>query len=142
MKDSLQPGLAYEFKYRVPEEKTVPHLYPEAPEFQVMPRVLASGFAVGLVEWACIQAVNPHLDWPAEQTVGVGFDLKHLAPTPPGLVVTVSVKLERVEGRRLTFSVVADDGVDKILEGTHERFVIDAAKFNTRVAAKAGGAAG
>ncbi len=71
MKDALQPGLTYELKYLVPEEKTVPHLYPEAPEFQVMPRVLASGFAVGLVERA-VQAVNPHLDWPSEQTVGVG----------------------------------------------------------------------
>ncbi|MBC7105041.1 MAG: thioesterase family protein [Firmicutes bacterium] len=141
MKDSLQPGITYELRYRVGEEKTVPHLYPEAPEFRVMPKVLASGFAIGLVEWACIQAVNAHLDWPSEQTVGVGFYLRHLAPTPPGLVVTVSVKLESVEGRRLTFSVTADDGIDRILEGTHERFVIDAGKFGSRVAAKAASAA-
>jgi fluoroacetyl-CoA thioesterase len=42
-----------------------------------------------------------------------------------------------VEGRKLTFSVNADDGIDKISEGTHERFVIDAAKFNSKLAAKA-----
>jgi len=41
-----------------------------------------------------------------------------------------------VEGRKLLFSIVADDGIDKISEGTHERFVIDAAKFNEKVAEK------
>lgn len=137
VKDSLQAGLTYEFKFKVPENKTVPHLYPEATEFQVMPRVLATGFMVGLFEWACIQALNPHLDWPREQTVGTDVKVNHMAPTPPGLTVTVKVKLEKVEGRKLTFSIVADDGVDKISEGTHERFIIDAEKFNAKVAAKA-----
>jgi fluoroacetyl-CoA thioesterase len=136
MKDSLQPGLTFEFQYLVPEDKTVPCLYPESPEFQQMPRVLATGFMVGLFEWACIRALNPYLDWPREQTVGIHVDLNHLAPTPPGLVVTVKGLLEKVEGRKLTFSLVADDGVDKISHGHHERFVIDAAKFNAKVMAK------
>ena len=137
MKDTLRPGLTHEFRFRVPENKTVPHLYPEAPEFQVMPRVLATGFMVGLLEWACIQAINPHLDWPHEQSVGTLVNFSHTAATPPGMNVTVRVKLESVEGRKLTFSVSADDGIDKISEGTHERFVIDAAKFNSKLAAKA-----
>jgi fluoroacetyl-CoA thioesterase len=137
MKESLQPGLAFEFKFIVPENKTVPHLYPESPEFQEMPRVLATGYMVGLFEWACIQALNPHLDWPREQTVGIGVQLSHLAATPPGLTVTVRVKLEKVEGRKLTFFIEADDEVDLISEGYHERFVIDAAKFNAKAKAKA-----
>jgi fluoroacetyl-CoA thioesterase len=137
MKDSLQPGLTFDFSFRIPEEKTVPYLYPESPEFQVMPKVLATGFMVGLFEWACIQAVNPHLDWPREQTVGIDLKLSHTAATPPGLTVTVRGKLERVEGRKLTFSLSADDGLDKISEGTHERFVIDARKFNSKAAEKA-----
>lgn len=137
MKDTLRPGLTHEFRFRVPETKTVPHLYPEAPEFQLMPRVLATGFMVGLLEWACIQAINPHLDWPNEQSVGTLVNFSHTAATPPGMYVTVRVKLESVEGRKLTFSVTADDGIDKISEGTHERFVIDAAKFNSKLAAKA-----
>ena len=136
MKDSLKPGLAYQFKYEVPENKTVPFLYPEAAEFQQMPRVLATGFMVGLFEWTCIQAVNPHIDWPDEQTVGIGINLNHLAATPPGLTVNVEVRLEEVEGRKLVFSILADDGVDKISEGTHERFIIDAEKFNAKVAEK------
>ena len=137
MKDTLRPGLTHEFRFRVPENKTVPHLYPEAQEFQVMPRVLATGFMVGLLEWACIQAINPHLDWPNEQSVGTLVNFSHTAATPPGMSVTVRVKLESVEGRKLIFSVNADDGIDKISEGTHERFVIDAAKFNSKLAAKA-----
>ncbi len=136
MKDSLQAGLKFEFAFQVPENKTVPYLYPESPEFQVMPKVLATGFMVGLFEWACIQAINPHLDWPREQTVGIDIRVNHLAATPPGLTVTVKGWLEKVEGRKLSFSLVADDGLDKISEGRHERFVIDAAKFNAKVAAK------
>ncbi len=137
MKDTLRPGLTHEFRFRVPENKTVPYLYPEAPEFQLMPRVLATGFMVGLLEWSCIQAINPHLDWPREQSVGTDVKFSHLAATPPGLTVTVRVKLEKVEGRKLTFSVKADDGMDTISEGTHERMVIDAARFNSKMAAKA-----
>ncbi|MBM4275481.1 MAG: thioesterase [Deltaproteobacteria bacterium] len=136
MKPTLQPGLTFEFQFKVPENKTVPHLYPESPEFQEMPQVLASGFMVGLLEWACIQAINPHLDWPQEQTVGIEFHLNHTAATPPGLTVTVSCELTKVEGRKLTFALEAHDGVDKITEGTHDRFVIDAAKFNAKMAAK------
>jgi len=55
MKNSLKSGLTFEFKFKVPENKTVPHLFPESPEFQVMPEVLATGYMVGLLEWACIQ---------------------------------------------------------------------------------------
>ena len=137
MEGTLQPGLIFEFGFRIPEEKTVPHLYPESPEFQLMPRVFATGFMVGLFEWACIQAINPYIDWPREQTVGVAINVTHIAATPPGLTVTIKGKLEKVEGRKLTFSLAADDGIDKISEGSHERFVIDAARFNSKVASKA-----
>ena len=92
---------------------------------------------VGLFEWACIQAINPYLDFPAEQTVGTDVRLSHSAATPSGLTVMVKTKLEKIEGRQLTFSIIADDDVDKISEGTHERFVIEAAKFNSKAEAKA-----
>ena len=137
MGDSLKAGLTYKFQYTVPDDKTVPFLFPEATEFQKMPRVLATGFMVGLFEWTCIQAVRPHIDWPREQTVGIGVNLNHLAATPPGLTVTVSVKLKEVNGRKLGFEIVADDGIDKISEGTHERFIIEAAKFNLKISEKA-----
>ena len=136
MKKSLQVGLTHEFKFKVPKNKTVPHLYPESPEFQRMPNVLATGFMVGLCEWACIQAINPHIDWPQEQTVGIDVRLNHTAAAPPGFVVTVSVRLDKVEGRKLIFSVIDRDEIEQISEGTHTRFIIDAVRFNAKMAAK------
>ena len=47
-----------------------------------------------------------------------------------------------MEGRKLSFSLVADDGVDTISEGTHDRFVINAEKFNAKMAAKASNSLG
>ena len=123
--------------FPMPESKIVAALFPEAPEFQLMPRVLATGFMVGLIEWTCIQAVNPHLDWPGEQTAGIGINVNHTAATPVGLTVTVKVRLERMEGRKLTFSVRTDDGIDEISTGIHERFVLDAREFNEKVSKKA-----
>jgi predicted thioesterase/RimJ/RimL family protein N-acetyltransferase len=137
VKDSLQAGLRGELVFRVPDTKTVPQLYPEAAEFQEMPRVFATGFLVGLVEWACLRVVNPHLDWPREQTVGTHVDLSHAAATPPGMTVTVTAELLSVEGRKLVFSVAARDGVDLVTEGRHARVVIDAERFGQRVKAKA-----
>jgi fluoroacetyl-CoA thioesterase len=136
MKPSLQPGLRYQFRYIVPPDKTVPHLYPESDSFQQMPQVLATGFMVGLMEWACIEAIKPHLDWPREQSLGTLVNFPHLAATPPGLTITVDVTLDRIDGRRLFFSVIAHDGVDRITEGSHERVVIDREQFESRISGK------
>jgi fluoroacetyl-CoA thioesterase len=125
----VTPGLEHELRFVVPETKTVPALYPESAEFGEMPRVFATGFLVGLIEWACIEALKPHLDWPREQTVGTHVDVSHCAATPAGLEVRVRVRLVRVEGRRLVFDVEAHDGVELVSSGTHERFVIDGARF-------------
>jgi len=138
MKEGLQPGLEHEMRYTVPADKTVPRLYPESASFQEMPQVFATGFMVGLLEWCCLELVKPFLDWPREQTVGTHVDVSHLAATPPGLTVTVKARLEEVDGRRLAFSVSAHDGVDLIGSGRHERFVIDAARFDARTAEKRG----
>ncbi len=133
MKDSLKSGLTFEFSYQVTEDKTVPFLYPDIPEGQVMPKVLATGFMVGLFEFACVKAINPHLDWPNEQTVGTRIDVSHIAATPPGMTVTVKGRLEEVNGRKLRFSVAGYDQIDKISEGTHERYIIDAARFKANL---------
>ncbi len=83
----------------------MPALYPEAEEFVAMPEVFATGYLVGLIEWACIKAINPYIDWPAEQTVGIHIDVNHIAATPAGLDVTVRSKLVEVDGKRLVFEV-------------------------------------
>lgn len=133
MKASLKPGVRYEHKFVVPTSKTVPALYPESPEFLVMPEVFATGYLVGFLEWACIMCINPHLDWPQEQSLGTHINVSHEAATPPGLEVTATVEVIAVEGRRVTFAVSAHDGIDLISQGTHERFVIDKEKFDNKV---------
>ncbi len=137
MKSTLQPGLTHTFRFTVPPDKTVPHLYPESEMFRQMPDVLATGFMVGLLEWACVDALRPYLDWPAEQSLGTHVSFSHEAATPPGMTVTVSVRLTQVEGRKLRFEVEAHDGVDLISRGSHERVVIDAARFTAKVRDKA-----
>ncbi len=134
----IPAGLEYELRYVVPPTKTVPHLYPDAPEFAEMPEVLATGFLVGLVEWACIRAIAGHLDHATQLSLGTDVSLTHAAATPPGMEVVVRVRLDEVEGRRLRFSAVADDERDRITEGTHERFVVDRERFLAGLARKRG----
>jgi fluoroacetyl-CoA thioesterase len=136
MKDSLKPGIKYEHKFVVPTSKTVPALYPEAREFIAMPEVFATGFLVGFIEWTCIKAVTPHIDWPAEQTVGTHIDVSHIAATPPGLEVRAIVELVAVEGKKLIFTVEVHDEIDLISTGRHERFIIDKAKFDAKLIRK------
>ena len=136
MKPTLKTGIHYQHSFTVPASKTVPVLYPEADEFLAMPSVFATGFLVGLLEWACIKAIHPHLDWPAEQSVGTHINVSHQAATPVGLTVTVDVELITIDGRKLIFKVRAHDGVDVISQGSHERFVIDRAKFDAKIALK------
>jgi len=136
MTTPLQEGLEFEFTYDVPQEKTVPYLFPEFPEGREMPKVLATGYMVGLFEFACIKAINRHIDWPRQQTVGIHVNISHTAATPPGFTITVKGRLEKVDGRKLSFALTAHDGVDTISKGTHDRFIIDADKFNAAVAKK------
>jgi fluoroacetyl-CoA thioesterase len=136
MKPTLKAGSTHRFTYRVPENKTVPHLYPESADLGAMPEVFATGYMVGLMEWACSDLMKPHLD-AGEGSLGTHINVSHAAATPPGLTVTVDVECTGVDGKRLTFAVKAHDGVDMIGEGTHQRHVVAWDKFNARVAGKA-----
>jgi len=136
MKDTLKPGIESAFTFHIPESKTVPALYPESAEFQEMPEVFATGYLVGFIEWACIKAINPHLDWPGEQTVGTHIDVSHIAATPAGFEVTAKVKLIEVDGRRLLFDVEAYDNREMISKGKHERFIINKMKFDSKMKEK------
>jgi fluoroacetyl-CoA thioesterase len=136
MKNSLKVGIKYEHKFIIPKSKTVPNLYPESEEFKIMPEVFATGYLVGFLEWACILAIKPHLDWPAEQSVGTHINVSHEAATPVGLEVIANVELTKIEGKKLTFNVEARDGVDVISKGVHERFIINKEKFDNKVKEK------
>ena len=140
MKDTLKAGIELEHTIRVTEAQLVPALYPDAPEFGEMPGVFATGFMIGFLEWACLLAVKPHIDWPAEQTVGAHVDVSHSAATPPGMNVTARVRLVEVEGRKLVFDVEAHDDVDEIARGKHVRYVVARDRFDAGIAKKIAGA--
>jgi fluoroacetyl-CoA thioesterase len=136
MSPDLKPGITHRFTYPVPDRKTGPRLDPQFAEFQQMPEVFATGLLVGLMEGASQLALKPYLDWPAEQAVGTQVSRSLLAATPPGLTITVDREATGVDRRRVSFSARAHDGHDLISEGTHERTVIDAARFTQKLAAK------
>jgi fluoroacetyl-CoA thioesterase len=101
-----------------------------------LPDVFATPVLGGLMERVSAELINEHLD-PGQQSVGISMNLKHLAATPLGMEVVVKTEITAVEGRKLTFQLEAFDEVEKIGEAVHERFVIQADKFNGRVAEKA-----
>ncbi len=88
MKDSLHPGLEHRLTFQVPASKTVPALYPESAEFQQMPEVFATGFLVGLLEWACIQLVNP--TWTGRPSRPSARTSTSATPPPPHPACTSS----------------------------------------------------
>ena len=137
MKPTLKPGLTHELRFVLPPSKLVPALYPESAEFREMPAVLATGYLVGFLEWCALLLAKPHLDWPREQTVGTHVNVSHEAATPAGFILTARAVLVGVDGRKLRFEVEADDGVDRIARGTHERAIIVRDKFDARLQAKA-----
>ncbi|HXW70787.1 MAG TPA: thioesterase family protein [Methylocella sp.] len=136
MRASLKPGLKQRLIFQVPENKTVPFLYPEFDDFRAMPKVFATGFMVGLFECACMEVLKDHLD-AGEGSLGIFISIDHVAPTPPGLTVTVDAECIAVEGWRITFQVSGHDGVDLIGQGRHQRMIVAWDRFDEKVAAKA-----
>ncbi|MBL8485222.1 MAG: thioesterase family protein, partial [Rhodocyclaceae bacterium] len=142
MNEKLQAGITYELRFRVSDAKTVPALYPESPDFLAMPEVFATGFYVGMLEWACLMAIKPYIDWPRVQSVGTHIDVNHCAGTPVGLEVVAKARLTEVDGRRLCFEVEAYDNQELIGKGRHERFLIETDRFKDKMARKAAAFAG
>lgn len=133
---ALAPGLTHTLHFRVPASKMVPALYPESAEFAAMPEVFATGFLVGLLEWACVRIVNPSLDLEREISLGTHIDVSHAAATPAGRELRVVARLIEVAGRRLTFEVEADDGEEVVSRGRHQRVIVDRRRFDDAVSRK------
>lgn len=103
--------------------------------FQGVPEVFGTPFLGGLFEGTSAELMAPHLA-AGEQSVGISMNLKHTAATPLGMEVRVVTEVTAVDGRKITFKVEGFDEKEKIGEAMHERFIINAAKFNQRVEAK------
>jgi predicted thioesterase len=102
----------------------------------MLPPVLSTPVMIMIMENAALNAMKPYFEG-GETAVGSRVDVRHLAATPVGRLVTGEAEVTRVDGRRVEFAIRARDGEEEIGIGTHERVVIDLAKFNEHLAAKA-----
>lgn len=97
--------------------------------------VYATPAMIGLMEGTCLAAVDPHLP-SGLATVGIDLAVKHLAATPVGMTVRATAELTEITGKKLVFKVEAYDDREKIGEGTHERYIIELAKFLKKAESK------
>jgi len=125
----LKPGLQGTAEIVVGTRDTAPHVG------SGKIGVLATPIMVNLMEAAALQAVERLLP-PGHQTVGTHLDVKHFAATPVGLRVLARAELTRIDGRTLTFSIIAEDDRERIGEGTHERLIINVERFDQRMQKK------
>ena len=123
MKAEFAPGISDEMTITTTPEMGITHLGPNVPSMYSTPSMIS------LIEGTCVRLITRYVD-EGEQSVGYRVDVKHMAPTPIGKQVTARVVLNELNGRRYTFGVEVfnEDGV-KIGEGTHERALIDIARF-------------
>ena len=98
-------------------------------------KVFATPAMIRLIEQAAAELVEKNLP-PESTSVGISINVNHTAPTPLGMNVRAEVKIISVEGRKIIFEVAAFDERGEIARGTHERFIVDRKKFQSKADAK------
>ncbi len=98
-------------------------------------RVLATPVMINLFEAAALDAVERQLP-SGYQSLGTVLNVRHIAATPVGMRVTASAVVDKVEGRTILFRLEARDERELIGDGTHERVVVNVARFDERVQRK------
>ena len=101
----------------------------------MLPQVFATPMMIMAMENAALNAIRDYLD-PGESAVGTAIDIRHLAATPAGHMVTADAEVTGVDGRRITFEVSARDETEEIGKGTHERMLVDLRRLDERLARK------
>jgi fluoroacetyl-CoA thioesterase len=127
--ESIQPGAAGRAQLVVGEEHTAPRVG------SGKVHVLATPVMINLIEAAALAAIE-HLLPAGYQSLGTRLDVRHIAATPVGMKIFASAIVESVSGRTVTFKVEARDEKELIGDGTHERVVVNVAKFDERVQRK------
>ena len=127
----LPPGLSGTAEMVVGEQHTAPRVG------SGRIRVLATPVMINLIEAAALAAIE-HLLPQGYQSLGTHLDVRHIAATPVGMKVFAVATVSKVEGRTVGFTVEARDEKDLIGDGTHERVVVNVAKFDARVQKKLG----
>jgi fluoroacetyl-CoA thioesterase len=122
----LKAGLKGSSTLTVAEEHTAPRVG------SGRVHVLATPVMINVIEAAALAAIE-HLLPDGYQSLGTRLDIRHFAATPVGMRVRAEVEVERVEGRTVTFRVSVADEKEPIGDGTHERMVVNVARFDVRV---------
>jgi fluoroacetyl-CoA thioesterase len=97
--------------------------------------VLATPVMINVIEAAALAAIERLLP-PGYQSLGTLLNVRHIAATPVGMRVRAQAKVLKVEGRTVFFEVQVHDEKELVGEGTHERVVVNVAKFSERVSRK------
>ena len=100
--------------------------------------VLATPVMINVIEAAALAAVE-HLLPAGHQSLGIHLDVKHFAATPIGMRVVATAELVAVDGRMLSFRVEARDDMEPIGGGSHQRVVVNVARFDERIQKKLAG---
>ena len=129
MKDSLKPGVSRVRRIVVDRDRTVAFLGEQG-------RVYATPELCRDIEHTCREALLEHVD-SQEDSVGIEIMVRHTAPTLPGMEVSITATVTKVEGRKVNFDVIAADEIEPIGTGQHVRFIIDREKTYERLKAKA-----
>ncbi len=69
-------------------------------------------------------------------SVGILMNVAHTSATPCGIKVSATAKLVKVEGKKLTFEVKAEDEAGEIGRGIHERFIVESRRFQQKADSK------
>jgi predicted thioesterase len=101
-------------------------------------QVLATPVVINLFESAALRAIE-HLLPAGTQSLGTRLEVRHIAATPVGMSVSASARVTRVEGRTVHFALEAHDERELIADGTHERVIVNVAKFDARLQKKLAG---
>lgn len=126
---SLKPGLKGTDELKVRVEHTAPSI-----GSGLVP-VLATPVMINVIEAAALAAVERFLP-EGHQSLGIHLDVRHIAATPIGMLVTGTAELTAVEGRNLFFRVEVHDEKELIGGGSHQRVVVNVARFDERVKKK------
>jgi predicted thioesterase len=129
MKETLRPGTSKTRRLTVDRERTISFMGEEG-------RVYGTPSLIRDVEHTCRELLIEHSD-PGEESVGMEISLRHLAPTLIDMEVEITAKVVAVDRRKVMFEIDAKDEVEPIATSTHTRFVVDVAKRQERLKAKA-----
>lgn len=90
--------------------------------------VFATPAMIALIEKTASESIMPYLEI-GSSSVGTHLDIAHSAATPIGMTVVCETELVEIDRRRLVFKVRVYDSAGDVGSGTHERFIVDSARF-------------